>query len=134
MDVTHEHAVLSRHLGSVQNRISNLIREKDLALEALTSEIVRLRAQLVIARTLVLWGMDMPLKCVNRKVLMSNQVQQLIDESQSLEAARKAICQTGCTGHAHPWLSDNGQCRRSGRACDASVVESGCGPVEAVFK
>lgn len=121
MDVAHEHAVLSRHLGNVQNRISNLIREKDLALEALTCEIVQLRAQLVIARTFVLWGMDMQLMCMNRKVLSSTQMQLLIDGSLNLEAARKAICQTGCTGHAHHWLSEDGQCRRSGRACDASA-------------
>lgn len=119
MDVAHEHAVLSRHLGKVQSRISSLIKEKDLALEALTCEIVQLRAQLVIARTFVLWGMDM--QSMNRKVRVSTSVQPLIDESLDLEAARKAICQTGCTGHAHHWLSDDGQCRRSGRACDASA-------------
>ncbi len=119
MDVAHEHAVLSRHLGKIQGRISSLIKEKDLALEALTCEIVQLRAQLVIARTFVLWGMDM--QSMNRKVRVSTSVQPLIDESLDLEAARKAICQTGCTGHAHHWLSDDGQCRRSGRACDASA-------------
>lgn len=123
MDVTHEHAVLSRHLGSVQNRIADFMKEKDLALEALSCEIVRLRAQLVIARTFVLWGMDMPSMCVNRKVRASNQVQPSLDGSLALEDARKVICQTGCTGHAHPWLSDEGQCRRSGRACDAIVVD-----------
>lgn len=121
MDVAHEHAVLSRHLGNVQNRISNLITEKDLALEALICEIVQLRAQLVIARTFVLWGMDMQLMCMNRKVLSSTQMQPLIDGPLNLEAARKAICQTGCTGHAHHWLSEDGQCRRNGRACDASA-------------
>jgi len=35
-----------------------------------------------------------------------------------MEAARKAICQTGCSGHAHPWLSDDGHCLWSGRICD----------------
>ncbi len=120
MDVAHEHAVLSRHLGKVQSRISSLIKEKDLALEALTCEIVQLRAQLVIARTLVLWGMDMQSMFLKPKV-RATLVQPFIDESLDLEAARKAICQTGCTGHAHHWLSDDGQCRRSGRACDASA-------------
>lgn len=97
--VAHEHAALCRHLGSVQDRVSTLMREKDMALKALASEVVRLRGQLVVAHTSRLWGM--PTQAI-----------------EDLEAARKVICQTGCAGHAHPWLTDGGQCRWSGRACD----------------
>ncbi|MEZ5702753.1 MAG: hypothetical protein R3E42_13695 [Burkholderiaceae bacterium] len=32
--------------------------------------------------------------------------------------AQAVICQTGCVGHAHPWLAPDGQCRRSGDACE----------------
>lgn len=97
--VVLEHAVLCRHLGGVQDRVSRLMQEKEVALNALTSEVVRLRGQLVVARTSMLWGMQ-------------------TQSTQDLEAARKVICQTGCAGHAHPWLSEDGQCRWSGRVCD----------------
>ena len=55
--VASEHAALCRHLGSVQDRVSTLMREKDMALKALASEVVRLRGQLVVAHTARLWGM-----------------------------------------------------------------------------
>lgn len=97
--VVQEHAMLCRHLGGVQERVSILMREKDMALNALAREVVRLRGQLVVAHTSRLWGMQ-------------------TGPAQELEAARKVICQTGCVGHAHPWLSDDGQCLRSGRVCD----------------
>ena len=97
--VVQEHAVLCRHLGGVQDRVSKLMQEKDMALKALASEVVQLRGQLVVAHTSRLWGMQ-------------------AQPTQDLEAARKVICQTGCAGHAHPWLSDEGQCRWSGRVCD----------------
>eukprot|EP01041_Mallomonas_annulata_P036414 gene36414-biopygen28460 len=77
------------------------MREKDMALKALAGEVVRLRGQLVVAHTSRLWGMP-------------NQT------TEDLEAARKVICQTGCAGHAHPWLSEAGQCRWSGRVCDGA--------------
>lgn len=52
-----EHAVLCRHLGGVQDRMSRLMHERELALMALNREVVRLRGQLVVVRTLLLWGM-----------------------------------------------------------------------------
>ncbi len=97
-----EHAVLCRHLGGVQDRVSRLMQEKEKALHALTSEVVRLRGQLVLTHTLRLWGLQ-------------------TQPTEDLEAARKVICQTGCAGHAHPWLSEDGQCRWSGRVCDSGV-------------
>lgn len=121
IDVEYEHAVLSRHLGNVQHRLSNLMQEKDEALEALQYEVVRLRADLMIARTHILWGMGMPAKCVNHKLRASYPVRPFAYVSHDLEAARKTICQTGCTGHAHHWLTEDGRCRWSGRACDTSA-------------
>ncbi len=104
--VVQEHAVLCRHLGGVQDRVSRLLQEKEVALNALTSEVVRLRGQLVVARTSLLWGMPVAVVSVTHRARVY------------LEAARKAICQTGCSGHAHPWLAEDGQCRRSGLVCD----------------
>ena len=48
--------------------------------------------------------------------------------------AQAVICQTGCAGHAHPWLEPDGQCRRTGQACDRledetlSTATRGAGP------
>lgn len=121
IDVAHEHAVVSRHLGNVQHRLSNLMREKNEALEALQHEVIRLRADLVIARTHILWGIGMPAMSVNRKVRAPYTVKPFAHVSHDLEAARQTICQTGCTGHAHHWLTEDGQCRWSGRACETSA-------------
>jgi hypothetical protein len=116
--VVLEHAVLCRHMGGVQDRVSRLMREKEVALSALTSEVVRLRGQLVVTRTTLLWGMNTPVASIPHRSRASSTVPSQSGTAQDLEAARKAICQTGCAGHAHPWLSDDGQCRWSGRVCD----------------
>ena len=116
--VVHEHAVLCRHMGGVQDRVSRLMQEKEVALNALTSEVVRLRGQLVVARSSLLWAMTLPVVSVTHRARAPSPVQAQVGPAQDLEAARKAICQTGCVGHAHPWLSDEGQCQRSGRVCD----------------
>ena len=31
--------------------------------------------------------------------------------------ASAVICQTGCEGHGHPWLDEQGGCRRTGEVC-----------------
>lgn len=118
--VLHEHAVLCRQMGGVQDRVSKLVQEKDMALRTLVGEVLRLRAQLVIARTCLLWGMSLPTACTAQRTTTSGPVQLQAGPSPGMESARKAICRTGCTGHAHPWLTDEGQCRWSGRACDGS--------------
>lgn len=111
--VVHEHAVLCRRLGGVQDRVSKLLQEKDRELQALAGEVVRLRGQLVIVRTHQLWGMAAPLATIGRRSSARGAPRE------EFEAARKAICQVGCSGHAHHWLSDEGQCRWSGLTCDA---------------
>jgi hypothetical protein len=116
--VVQEHAVLCRHLGGVQDRVSRLLQEKEVVLNALTSEVVRLRGQLVVARTCLLWGMTVAVVNVTHRARMSGAVHVQTGSTLDLEAARKAICQTGCSGHAHPWLAEDGQCRRSGLVCD----------------
>ncbi|WP_332748547.1 hypothetical protein [Hydrogenophaga sp.] len=121
--VTQEHAILTRHLGSVQDRVSRLLCDKESELQTLSSEVVRLRGLLVLSRTSMLWGLSAPLMRAGRRPAMLPSLEQpTAARQEDLEASRKAICQTGCTGHAHHWLSDEGQCRWSGRPCDA-----GCG-------
>lgn len=116
--VVLEHAVLCRHLGGVQDRMSRLMQEKEVALNALTSEVVRLRGQLVVTRTCLLWGMTVAGVNVTHRSRASHPAHAQPGQEPNLDAARKAICQTGCSGHAHPWLAEDGQCRWSGRICD----------------
>lgn len=116
--VVLEHAVLCRHLGGVQDRVSRLMQEKEVALSALTSEVVRLRGQLVVVRTSMLWGVLPPSENASRRKQTSATAPVEAGLVPDMEAARKVICQTGCAGHAHPWLTTEGQCRRSGRMCD----------------
>lgn len=116
--VATEHAALCRHLGRVQDRMTRLLLEKELALRALSREVVRLRGQLIVARTTLLWGMAMPVASVPLQARASTAVRAPTGPAQDLEAARKVICQTGCAGHAHAWLAEDGQCRWIGRDCD----------------
>lgn len=55
--VVHEHAALARYLGSLQDNVSKLVREKEAEVQALSREVVRLRAQLLLSRTSKLWRM-----------------------------------------------------------------------------
>lgn len=118
VSVAHEHAVLCRQLGGVQDRVTRLLREKEVALNALSSEVVRLRGQLVVARTSLLWGMTAAVAGLSPQTRASSAAHARIGPAQDLEAARKVICQAGCAGHAHPWLTDEGQCSWRGRECD----------------
>lgn len=52
-----KHAVLARHMGRVQARVSALLTAQQTALHALQAENVWLRGQLVAARTSALWGL-----------------------------------------------------------------------------
>ena len=44
-------------------------------------------------------------------------VRHLVSEHGARDA-QSVISQTGCVGHAHPWLDDDGQCRLSGQVCE----------------
>ena len=56
--VVREHAALTRHLGELQDRVSRLLREKEAEVQALSREVIRLRAQLLLSRTSTLWRMS----------------------------------------------------------------------------
>jgi hypothetical protein len=53
-----EHAALARHMGALQDRVSRLLREKDAQVQALSGEVIRLRAQLLLSQTSALWRMN----------------------------------------------------------------------------
>lgn len=101
-----EHGVLLRHLGQVQQRLGT-------RLHRLETENLRLRAALLVQRTAWLWGLGPPVGRPGR----GNQ-----EQAESLLSTHHVLCRVGCEGHAHAWLDDDGQCRRTGRACDTIVA------------
>lgn len=113
-EVSTEHGVLTRQLAGLQRRVDAQMRASQEQLLELEGEVLRLRTQLVLARTCVLWGL-------NAMVLTRPLLQRRTKPEgalTSLAEASRVICQTGCLGHAHPWLEADGQCRRTGGACN----------------
>ncbi len=108
-----EYGVLSRRLAGLQHRVDAQMRARTEQLQVLEGEVVRLRTQLVLARTCVLWGLNataLTRPLLQRKMKLERMTEQLVEAS-------GVICRTGCVGHAHPWLEADGQCRRTGGAC-----------------
>ena len=105
-ELQREHGLLLRYLGQVQQRLSN-------RLYRLEDENLRLRAALVVQRTAWLWGLGPP---------SANAGTAGATSSAPPSSAHRLLCQVGCEGHAHAWLTDEGQCRRTGGACDAMAV------------
>ena len=121
--------MLMRLLGDVQNRVEVLQRAHAREVAALQAELMRLRAKTLCSRTRVFWG----LAAGEDWLLTPGGQQRWVAASGELPAARAAaheqvltavhgvICQTGCTGHAHPWRMPDGQCRRTGQPCDSQA-------------
>jgi ElaB/YqjD/DUF883 family membrane-anchored ribosome-binding protein len=114
-ELAQEHGVLMRQIGGLQSRCTELLRSASSRVAALEGENLRLRAELVLLRTSVFWGLGAAtvLRRARSQVEKSRQPVQA-----GAREAQAVICQTGCVGHAHPWLDADGQCRRSGQACD----------------
>lgn len=114
-ELVAEHGVLMRQIGGLQRRSSELLRTSTAREAALVAQNLRLRAELVLLRTRVFWGLGAAavLRCppAERKPARAP-----LDTG--APEAQAVICQTGCVGHAHPWLEADGQCRRSGQACE----------------
>jgi len=123
--VLDEHAVLARRLAALQRRVSEQCAQHADQLCRLEAEVVRLRGRLVQARTALWWRLP---SAVDSNRFASSDPQPLrpraslsaLSEAPMAEA-RAVICQTGCTGHAHPWREPDGLCRRFGAACDAAT-------------
>ena len=114
LEVSTEHGALTRRLAGLQSRVDAQLRASNEKVLALEGEVLRLRTQLVLARTCVLWGLN--------AMVLTRPLQQRRTKPEgtlpSLAEASGVICQTGCVGHAHPWLDADGQCRRTGVACN----------------
>jgi len=114
-ELAHEHGVLLRQMGGLQRRCTEQLRISASRVAELESENLRLRAELVLLRTSVFWGLGAA------TVLRRARSQAVMSRPPVEAGAREAqavICQTGCVGHAHPWLDEDSQCRRSGQACE----------------
>lgn len=114
-ELAQEHGVLMRQIGGLQSRCTELLRSSSSRVAALEGENLRLRAELVLLRTSVFWGLGAA--AVLRRT-RPPAVRSRPPVEASAREAQAVICQTGCVGHAHPWLDAEGQCRRSGQACD----------------
>ncbi len=114
-EIEIEHAVLTRQLAGAQRRLSEEMQAHAQRVHALESEVVQLRAQLVMARSCMLWGLNTA--GVMRPLARRARVVQAAAEAAAMAEASDVICQTGCVGHAHPWLEVDGQCRRTGTSC-----------------
>ncbi|NWF46848.1 hypothetical protein F3K02_16540 [Hydrogenophaga sp. D2P1] len=113
-ELAQEHGVLMRQIGGLQSRCTELLRSSSSRVAALEGENLRLRAELVLLRTSVFWGLGAATVLRRR----SPAVRSRPPVEAGAREAQAVICQTGCVGHAHPWLDAEGQCRRSGQACD----------------
>lgn len=119
-ELLREHGALLRQLGGLQRRMSEVQRAERARNKELEAQNLRLRAELVVLRTGVLWGLGAG--TVVRRARPPARDNHAFDPA--LRAAQAVICQTGCVGHAHAWLEADGQCRRSGQACERSVDEA----------
>ncbi|MBE0590656.1 MAG: hypothetical protein CVU36_11225 [Betaproteobacteria bacterium HGW-Betaproteobacteria-9] len=113
-ELAQEHGVLMRQIGGLQSRCTELLRSSSSRVAALEGENLCLRAELVLLRTSVFWGLGAAAVLRRR----SPTVRSRPPVEAGAREAQAVICQTGCVGHAHPWLDAEGQCRRSGQACD----------------
>lgn len=103
----HEHGVLLRQLARLQQGLGA-------ELARLERENLGLRATLLLARTAWLWGLAPPPTAATPP-----RPRRPIGTSHDGPATvQQLLCQVACTGHAHYWLGEQGQCRRSGEACN----------------
>lgn len=118
-EIALEHGVLTRQMASLQRRVGEQMRAYALQVAALEGEVLHLRAQLVLARTATLWGLGLAGSV--RPAARRARATPVPAEAQAMAEASSVICQTGCVGHAHAWLEADGQCRRTGQACELYV-------------
>lgn len=114
-EIAIEHGVLTRQMAGLQRRVGEQMRAYAQQVSALQDEVTHLRAQLIVSRTCMLWGLGVA-GVVKPLVRRARAVAPRV-ETVSMAEADGVICQTGCVGHAHPWLESDGQCRRTGNAC-----------------
>lgn len=115
-DVIHEHGVLVRHWAHLQRMVTETVQENGRTVAALEAEVIRLRGQLLVARTQLFWGIGgSPLAARTRTHRAPAASSHAPSSWPQVDAV---LCRTGCAGHAHPWRDDQGLCTRSGEPCE----------------
>lgn len=110
-EVQREHGVLLRQWACAQERVSEQMCAQQRRCAALEAELMRWRARWVVATTHMLWGLGWPSAAALPDTERGAQGQ--------VPAAdvTEVLCQVGCTGHAHAWRGEQGQCRLTGGDC-----------------
>ncbi len=110
-----EHAALIQHLATVQQQVTAHCKALQQREQATLAENLRLRAELLVVRTAVYWGLreGAPRRQSTQRTTIRAPIPANSPDAQAV------ICQTGCAGHAHPWLEPGGECGRSGEPCRA---------------
>ena len=114
-EIAIEHGVLTRQMAGLQRRVGEQMRAYAHQVSALQDEVVHLRGQLIVSRTCMLW--DLGMAGVMKSVVRRARKPAVQAGANAMAEASSVICQTGCVGHAHPWLEADGQCSRTGTAC-----------------
>jgi hypothetical protein len=111
-----EHGAMARQLASLQQRMGDLLRTHAHRIAVLEADNLRLRADLVLIRTSLWWGLG------GARQVQPRRFGRAPTAAAEMPEAQAVICQTGCVGHAHPWRDDQGQCQRTGQACELPVL------------
>ena len=123
-DVIHEHGVLVRQWAHLQQAVTETVQENGRTLVLLEAEVIRLRGQLLFARTQLFWGISgAPLAARTRTPRVTSS-----PGPSSWSQADAVLCRTGCAGHAHPWRDEQGRCTRSGEPCEPPIEPENAAP------
>ena len=112
-----EHGVLCRQLGSLQRHLSAVLARQQDDIRRLEAETMRLRGQLLMTRTAMLWGLHGTGAQPAARQHSRAPVRPATTRLPGATEAREVLCQVGCRGHAHPWLDPQGHCGLDGQAC-----------------
>jgi hypothetical protein len=115
-----EHGVLIRQMAGLQTRVSQQMQAYAQQVDDLEQALLGARAQLLLVRTAVLWSLAREglVWSSSGENPLQRQVGRTDRQPRPLNEADAVICQTGCVGHAHPWLEADGQCSRTGQSCE----------------
>ena len=120
--LAHEHGVLLRQHGTLQRRWTELEHRRQADVAQLHALIVRLRAQVLIQDSRLLWERE------DRATLPTEAAMapaQPIDHAEDMPlhwltrgllAVDLVICQTGCISHGGYWR-EHDRCKRLGSTC-----------------
>jgi len=125
-----EHGALTRQMAALQRRVSEQLADCMRQIRRLEGDVVRLRGRLIRSRTALSWGLagaSLPAEiAAQARARPPSRLRHVALATQAAAAATMpeasaVICQSGCAGHAHPWLEADGLCRRTGATCGVGV-------------